>query len=101
MLVEPVEKYFEEKGNHLVQKYPARCGQCDGLTCILYQYRLTLCILCILFTVDSAEIDKNAKIPEDVMGGLRDLGLFGLLIPEQYGETMPLIQSVTISTLLV
>lgn len=23
------------------------------------------------------------------MGGLRDLGLFGLLIPEQYGETMP------------
>lgn len=47
--------------------------------------------LCILFTVDSAEIDKNAKIPEDVMGGLRDLGLFGLLIPEQYGEMMPLI----------
>ncbi|XP_020631609.1 acyl-CoA dehydrogenase family member 9, mitochondrial-like [Orbicella faveolata] len=48
MLVEPVEKYFQEK-------------------------------------VDSADIDKKAKIPEDVMGGLRDLGLFGLLIPEKYG----------------
>ena len=41
----------------------------------------------ILTTVDSADIDKKAKIPEDVMGGLRDLGLFGLLIPEKYGET--------------
>ena len=40
----------------------------------------------ILTTVDSADIDKKAKIPEDVMGGLRDLGLFGLLIPEKYGE---------------
>ncbi|KAL9959520.1 hypothetical protein ACROYT_G032847 [Oculina patagonica] len=48
MLVEPVEKYFEEK-------------------------------------VDSAQIDKTAKIPEDVMEGLRDLGLFGLIIPEKYG----------------
>ena len=26
MLVEPVEKYFQEKGNHLVEKYPGRCG---------------------------------------------------------------------------
>jgi len=38
--------------------------------------------------VDSADIDKKAKIPKDVMGGLRDLGLFGLLIPEKYGETI-------------
>jgi len=42
----------------------------------------------ILTAVDSADIDKKAKIPEDVMGGLRDLGLFGLLIPEKYGETI-------------
>ena len=41
----------------------------------------------ILTTVDSADIDKKAKISEDVMGGLRDLGLFGLLIPEKYGKS--------------
>ncbi|XP_027051214.1 acyl-CoA dehydrogenase family member 9, mitochondrial-like [Pocillopora damicornis] len=35
--------------------------------------------------VDSAHIDKTAKIPEEVMGGLKELGLFGLLIPEEYG----------------
>ena len=40
----------------------------------------------ILSTVDSAQIDKSAKIPEDVMDGLRDLGLFGLIVPEQYGK---------------
>ena len=40
-----------------------------------------------LFTVDSAHIDKTAKIPEEVMGGLKELGLFGLLIPEEYGKT--------------
>jgi len=45
-------------------------------------------VIYILTTVDSADIDKKAKIPEDVMGGLRDLGLFGLLVPEKYGETV-------------
>ena len=32
-------------------------------------------------------MDKTAKIPEEVMGGLKELGLFGLLIPEEYGKT--------------
>ena len=35
--------------------------------------------------MDSAQIDKDAKIPQDVLQGLRDLGLFGLQIPEEYG----------------
>ncbi|XP_022784456.1 acyl-CoA dehydrogenase family member 9, mitochondrial-like [Stylophora pistillata] len=35
--------------------------------------------------VDSAQIDKTAKIPQEVMEGLKELGLFGLLIPEEYG----------------
>ncbi|CAH3170212.1 unnamed protein product [Porites lobata] len=48
MLVEPVEKFFEDK-------------------------------------VDSGQIDKDAKIPNDVMEGLKELGLFGLQIPEEYG----------------
>ena len=37
-------------------------------------------------TVDSGQIDKDAKIPNDVMEGLKELGLFGLQIPEEYGE---------------
>ena len=36
--------------------------------------------------MDSAQIDKDAKIPKDVMEGLKELGLFGLQIPEEYGE---------------
>ena len=36
-------------------------------------------------SVDSASIDADARIPEAVMRGARELGLFGLLIPEPYG----------------
>ena len=39
-------------------------------------------------TVDSGQIDKDAKIPNDVMEGLKELGLFGLQIPEEYGEIL-------------
>jgi acyl-CoA dehydrogenase family protein 9 len=35
--------------------------------------------------VDSAEIDRNEAIPEDVIRGLSDLGLFGLLVPREHG----------------
>lgn len=35
--------------------------------------------------VDSARIDHDAHIPEEVLAGLRDLGLFGLSIPTDYG----------------
>ena len=35
--------------------------------------------------VDSSKIDKTATIPEDVMTGLKDLGLFGLQIPSEHG----------------
>lgn len=51
-------------------------------------FTLLTVYLILISTVDSAQIDKDAKIPEDVMRGLRDLGLFGLLIPEEYGETI-------------
>lgn len=33
----------------------------------------------------AAEIDKNHKIPEQIINGLRELGLFGVYIPEEYG----------------
>lgn len=35
--------------------------------------------------VDSKSIDVNAKIPDDVLQQIKDLGLFGQQIPEQYG----------------
>jgi alkylation response protein AidB-like acyl-CoA dehydrogenase len=35
--------------------------------------------------VDSNEIDRTGELPEDVVQGLRELGAFGLKIPEEYG----------------
>ncbi|XP_063796662.1 complex I assembly factor ACAD9, mitochondrial [Pseudophryne corroboree] len=35
--------------------------------------------------VDSKAIDHNAKIPPETLKGLKDLGLFGMQIPEEYG----------------
>jgi len=35
--------------------------------------------------VDSAAIDRQHQIPEDVLGGLRELGFFGLALPESHG----------------
>jgi alkylation response protein AidB-like acyl-CoA dehydrogenase len=35
--------------------------------------------------VDSDAIDRTGEIPDEVVQGLRDLGAFGLKIPEEYG----------------
>jgi acyl-CoA dehydrogenase family protein 9 len=35
--------------------------------------------------VDSANIDREQRIPDEVMTGLRELGLFGMLVPRRYG----------------
>ncbi|HKE00995.1 MAG TPA: acyl-CoA dehydrogenase family protein [Planctomycetota bacterium] len=35
--------------------------------------------------IDAAKIDKEAKIPREVLDGLRELGLFGMIVPEAYG----------------
>ncbi|GIY54437.1 complex I assembly factor ACAD9, mitochondrial [Caerostris darwini] len=35
--------------------------------------------------VNSHEIDQNAKIPEDILQELKDMGLFGRTIPTKYG----------------
>jgi alkylation response protein AidB-like acyl-CoA dehydrogenase len=37
--------------------------------------------------VDSKSIDVNAKIPDEVLQSVKDLGLFGQQIPEEYGIT--------------
>lgn len=36
--------------------------------------------------VDSARIDHEAKIPPETLDGLKELGLFGIQIPEEYGK---------------
>uniref|UniRef100_A0A8C3AFR3 Acyl-CoA dehydrogenase family, member 9 n=1 Tax=Cyclopterus lumpus TaxID=8103 RepID=A0A8C3AFR3_CYCLU len=41
------------------------------------------CLIVIL--VDSAKIDREAKIPPETLNGLKELGLFGIMIPEEYG----------------
>ncbi|XP_037240007.1 complex I assembly factor ACAD9, mitochondrial [Falco biarmicus] len=35
--------------------------------------------------VDSKKIDQDARIPPETLKGLKDLGLFGMQIPEEYG----------------
>ncbi|XP_058026008.1 complex I assembly factor ACAD9, mitochondrial [Ahaetulla prasina] len=35
--------------------------------------------------VDSKKIDQDAKIPQETLNGLKNLGLFGMQIPEEYG----------------
>ncbi|XP_072239033.1 complex I assembly factor ACAD9, mitochondrial [Leuresthes tenuis] len=35
--------------------------------------------------VDSAKIDQEAKIPQETLNGLKELGLFGIMVPEEYG----------------
>jgi acyl-CoA dehydrogenase family protein 9 len=35
--------------------------------------------------IDSAEIDRQRQIPQDVLTGLRELGFFGLAIPQSHG----------------
>ncbi|MBN3287498.1 ACAD9 dehydrogenase, partial [Polyodon spathula] len=35
--------------------------------------------------VDSKKIDEEAKIPPETMTGLKELGLFGMQVPEEYG----------------
>ncbi len=35
--------------------------------------------------VDSAKIDREERIEEEVLVGLRQLGLFGMLVPKEYG----------------
>src|SRR3954467_12529498 len=35
--------------------------------------------------VDPLQIERDAKIPDDVVQGLKDIGALGMKVPEQYG----------------
>lgn len=39
-----------------------------------------------MISVDSAKIDQEAKIPPETLNGLKELGLFGIMVPEEYGK---------------
>ena len=43
-------------------------------------------ILLWLISVDSKAIDENAKIPDEILQMLKDLGMFGQQIPPEYGN---------------
>ena len=55
---------------------------------ILQSHTAHSSILNSSFSVDSAQIDREASIPEEVLDGLKELGLFGLQIPEEYCKTL-------------
>lgn len=42
---------------------------------------------CVFFLVDSKRIDHEAKIPPETLNGLKELGLFGIQVPEEYGRS--------------
>ena len=48
--------------------------------------------------MDSKSIDVNAKIPDEVLQSLKDLGLFGQQIPEEYGKIKSSISSYRLHT---
>lgn len=38
--------------------------------------------------VDSAKIDREAHIPPETLNGLKELGLFGIMVPEEFGKSV-------------
>ena len=36
-------------------------------------------------SVDPVKIDREQTIPKEVLDGMKDLGLFGMIIPQEYG----------------
>src|SRR4051795_5092098 len=38
-----------------------------------------------LSTVDGAKLDRAGEMPKDLLQNMRDLGLFGLIVPQEYG----------------
>uniref|UniRef100_A0A8C1T604 Complex I assembly factor ACAD9, mitochondrial n=1 Tax=Cyprinus carpio TaxID=7962 RepID=A0A8C1T604_CYPCA len=51
----------------------------------MYLYVLLTDISFCIFLFDSVKIDHEAVIPPETLNGLKELGLFGIQIPEEYG----------------
>lgn len=90
-LVAPVEKFFSDDGEvgieymHVINDF-----QIWFIRGIKWLTLELLDFVCFCFgvslPVDSAKIDREATIPLETLQGLKDLGLFGIMIPEEYGE---------------
>lgn len=75
--------FFGVVAEELIFPFPALSREeKDGLRALLEQLRRFLDA-----EVDSAAIDRNREISDRVLGELRELGLYGLGVPEQYGGT--------------
>jgi acyl-CoA dehydrogenase family protein 9 len=57
-------------------------GEADSINAMLESVRRFFAA-----NVDSAKIDAAHEIPADVLAGLKELGLFGMQIPIEYGGT--------------
>lgn len=51
-----------------------------------YNHLLIMSFSSLSSLVDSAKIDQEGKIPPETMKGLKELGLFGIMVPEEYGN---------------
>ncbi len=73
--------YFGDVAEHLVFPWPEpdanEADTVHALTASLRRYSTA--------HVDSAAIDRDELIPDGVLRGLADLGLFGLLVPKEHG----------------
>jgi acyl-CoA dehydrogenase family protein 9 len=73
--------FFGHIPESLVVPYPTmRTEDRESLTLILDQFRKFA-----EKEIDSRKIDEEGKLPASVLEGMRDLGLFGLAIPDAYG----------------
>ena len=50
--------------------------------------KCTFCCFVVFFSVDSQQIDKDGKIPDEVIKQLGELGLFGQQVPHEYGKNL-------------
>jgi acyl-CoA dehydrogenase family member 9 len=73
--------YFGHIPESLVVPYPRlRAEEREALALVLDQFKKFAA-----GEIDSRKIDEEATLPPSVLQGMRDLGLFGLAIPEAYG----------------
>lgn len=80
-LVAPVERFFSEEGETSRTFTSSASSLTVGPSVI---------------SVDSAKIDREAQIPPETLSGLKELGLFGIMIPEEYGEIVVTFTSLNI-----
>ena len=76
----PIEKFFSEQGIQNAFILPNNIKVCCHLV-----FSMLSTVFVHFIPVDSKKIDHEGKIPPEVMQGLKDLGLFGLQIPVNYG----------------